>query len=86
MGPYYITALVNLLGPVKKVQSLSTKVFETRTIGIGPKIGKEFKVNCPTTYLFNLEFHSEAIIQVTLSLTYKTIKETTLNFMVIKDP
>ena len=67
MGPYYITALVNLLGPVKKVQSLSTKVFETRTIGIGPKIGKEFKVNCPTTYLFNLEFHSEAIIQVTLS-------------------
>ena len=67
MGPYYLTALVNLLGPAKKVNSISMDIFKTRTIGIGPKKGKEFKVNCPTTYLFNLEFHNGTIIQMTLS-------------------
>jgi predicted dehydrogenase len=28
MGPYYLTALVNLLGPAKKVHGISTKVLE----------------------------------------------------------
>lgn len=67
MGPYYLTALVNLLGPAKKVHGVSTKVFNTRTIGIGPKIDTDFKVECPTTYLINLEFESGALIQITLS-------------------
>ena len=67
MGPYYLTALVNLLGPAKLVHGVSTKVFDTRTIGIGPKKDSEFKVECPTTYLVNLEFESGALIQITLS-------------------
>ena len=67
MGPYYLTALVNLLGPAKKVHGISTKVFNTRTIGIGPKKDSNFKVECPTTYLVNLEFENGALIQLTLS-------------------
>jgi predicted dehydrogenase len=67
MGPYYLTALVNLLGPAKKVHSISTKVFNTRTIGIGPKKDTKFEVQCPTTYLVNLEFENSALIQLTLS-------------------
>ncbi len=67
MGPYYFTALVNLLGPAKSVHGISTKVFNKRVIGIGPKEGQSFEVECPTSYLINLEFHSGAIIQVTLS-------------------
>ncbi len=67
MGPYYLTALVNLLGPVKSVHGISSKVFEKRTIGIGPKKNEEFNVECPTSYMVNLEFHSNAIIQLTLS-------------------
>lgn len=67
MGPYYFTALVNLLGPAKSVHGISTKVFKERVIGIGPKKGQSFQVECPTSYLVNLEFHSGAIIQVTLS-------------------
>ena len=67
MGPYYLTALVNLLGSAKKVHGISTKVFNTRTIGIGPKKDTNFEVQCPTTYLVNLEFENSALIQLTLS-------------------
>ena len=67
MGPYYFTALVNLLGPAKSVHGISTKVFEKRVIGIGPKKDQEFNVQCPTSYLVNLEFHNQALIQITLS-------------------
>jgi len=67
MGPYYLTALVNLLGPAKKVHGVSTKVSNTRTIGIGPKKDTDFEVECPTTYLVNLEFENSALIQLTLS-------------------
>ena len=67
MGPYYLTALVNLLGPAKSVHGISTKVFEKRVIGIGPKKDQEFNVECPTSYLVNLEFHNKALIQITLS-------------------
>ena len=67
MGPYYLTALVNLLGPAKRVHGISTKVLEKRIIGIGPKKDQEFTVECPTSYLVNLEFHNQALIQITLS-------------------
>ena len=51
MGPYYITALVNLLGPAKKVSGSVLRGVNRRTIGIGPRKNKTFKVECPTTYL-----------------------------------
>ena len=67
MGPYYFTALVNLLGPAKNVQGRSLKMFNEREIGIGSKKGKKFKVNCPTSYLATIEFDNNSIIQLTLS-------------------
>ena len=67
MGPYYLTALVNLLGPAKQVQGRCTKVFKEREIGIGPKKGKKFKVETPTTYLATIQFENDSIIQITLS-------------------
>ena len=67
MGPYYFTALVNLLGPAKQVQGRCLKVFKEREIGIGPNKGKTFKVETPTTYLAIIQFENNCIIQVTLS-------------------
>ena len=67
MGPYYLTALVNLLGPAKEVTSISSKGVDKRTIGIGPKKGKRFKVKCPTTYFSTIKFHNGTIIRLTLS-------------------
>ena len=67
MGPYYITALVNLLGPAKKVTGTIIQGQKYRTIGIGPKKGKKFKVECPTTYLSTITFKNDSIIRLTLS-------------------
>jgi len=67
MGPYYITALVNLLGPAKKVTGTIIQGQKYRTIGIGPKKGKKFKVECPTTYLSTITFKNNSVIRLTLS-------------------
>ncbi len=67
MGPYYLTALVNLLGPAKEVRASFMDGVSHRTIGIGPKKGKKIKVNCPTTYLSTLIFENGTIIRFTLS-------------------
>jgi len=67
MGPYYLTALVNLLGPAKEVFSQSEKGISKRVIGIGPKKGKKFKVECPTTYFSTIKFLNGTIIRLTLS-------------------
>jgi predicted dehydrogenase len=67
MGPYYLTALVNLLGPAKKVTGSIMEGVKRRTIGIGPKKNKTFKVQCPTTYLSTIQFENGTIIRLTLS-------------------
>ena len=67
MGPYFFTTLVNLLGPAKQVQGRTLTAFKKRIYGVGPKKNKSFKVETPTTYLATIQFHSGAIIQVTLS-------------------
>ncbi len=67
MGPYYLTALVNLLGPAKKISGTIMKGVKRRTIGIGPKKNKTFKVKCPTTYLSTIQFKNGTIIRLTLS-------------------
>ncbi|MFI5357844.1 MAG: Gfo/Idh/MocA family protein [Opitutales bacterium] len=50
MGPYYITALVNLLGPVKRVSGSTRASFSHRTITSHPLAGKRIKVEVPTHY------------------------------------
>ena len=67
MGPYYLTALVNLLGPAKQVWGSFMWNKKKRIIGIGPRKGKSIKVLCPTTYLGTIFFNSGAIIRFTLS-------------------
>jgi predicted dehydrogenase len=92
MGPYYLTALVNLLGPAKSVHGISTKVFEKRVIGIGPKKDQEFSVECPTSYLVNLEFYNQALIQITLSFDVVTHQRNHIELygdrgsMIVPDP
>ena len=67
MGPYYLTALVNLLGPAKEVSGRIIRGVNYRKIGIGPKKGKNFKVKCPTTYLSTIIFKNNTVIRLTLS-------------------
>ena len=74
MGPYYITALVNLLGPALNVTSRSKKVFKEREIGIGEREGTSFPVECETTYVSTIEFENKSLIQMTLSFDVKDHK------------
>ena len=74
MGPYYITTLVNLLGPAKNVTSRSKKVFDKREIGIGKRKGTKFLVECDTTYVSTIEFENKTLIQMTLSFDVKDHK------------
>ncbi len=59
MGPYYLTMMVNLLGPVVRVMAMATKGQEERLITAdGPFKNTRFKVGTPTNILSLLEFQS----------------------------
>ncbi len=74
LGPYYITNLIQLLGPVKAVCAMTAASFATRTISNGPRDGEEIPVDTPTNIHANLEFESGAI--VTLSASWDIWKHT----------
>ncbi|SEE40338.1 Predicted dehydrogenase [Arthrobacter alpinus] len=48
MGPYYVSALVTLLGPVKSVIGAASHTRDSRTIGSGPRAGEEIPVSTDT--------------------------------------
>jgi predicted dehydrogenase len=48
MGPYYLTALVALLGPVTQVAGTARTGRAERVIGSGPRAGTRFAVEVPT--------------------------------------
>lgn len=56
MGPYYLTALVSLLGPVAAVAATARKARARRVVGSGPLAGTEFPVEVPTHVTALLEF------------------------------
>ncbi len=67
MGPYYLTALAKLVGPVKTVAGMTTKGFETRTITSEKKNGKVFDVEIPTHITSLLNFENGANGYITMS-------------------
>ncbi|TAG27208.1 MAG: gfo/Idh/MocA family oxidoreductase [Verrucomicrobia bacterium] len=67
MGPYYVTALVHLLGPVKRVSAITSRAFEQRIATCKEQFGKVLPVQIPTHYSGAMEFHSGAVITVTIS-------------------
>jgi predicted dehydrogenase len=67
MGPYYITALVTLLGPVARVSGMAKKTFAERTITSQPKYGKRVPVEINTHASANLQFASGAIATILMS-------------------
>jgi len=67
MGPYYITALVELCGQVDYVAGMTGKGFDKRTISSQPLKGREILVDVPTHLVSILRFKSGAIGQLTTS-------------------
>ena len=48
LGPYYLTALVALLGPAARVAATARQARARRVVGSGPKAGTVFDVDVPT--------------------------------------
>jgi predicted dehydrogenase len=61
MGPYYLTALVNLMGPVESVAGSTRITFPTRTITSEKKYGSIVDVEVPTHVAGLMNFKSGAI-------------------------
>jgi predicted dehydrogenase len=67
MGPYYLSALITLLGPVRRVTGLSSTPQSSRTIGRGPRAGESFPVTIPTHVAGTLEHTSGALTTLLMS-------------------
>ncbi len=61
MGPYYVTTLVHLLGPIATVAAIARGAGGERRIGSGPRAGETVPVAVPTTVIASLTFASGAI-------------------------
>lgn len=61
MGPYYLTALVNLIGPIARVSGSTRVTFPERTITSQPKFGTKITVTTPTHVAGLLEFATGAV-------------------------
>lgn len=61
MGPYYLTALVNMMGPVRRVSGEARITFPQRTITSKPLYGTVVDVETPTHIASTLQFESGAI-------------------------
>jgi len=67
MGPYYLTALVSLLGPIRRVTGSARITFAERTITSQPKQGTKIPVEVPTHLAGVLDFAQGAIGTVVTS-------------------
>jgi predicted dehydrogenase len=65
MGPYYLTAIVALLGPIQRVAGFASQRPLERTIEIGPRRGESFTATTPT--------HTSATMQLADGMTANLI-------------
>jgi predicted dehydrogenase len=67
MGPYYITDLVNLLGPVASVSGVATRTRDERVVTSEPLQGTRVPVEVATHVTGSLLFESGAAVSMTMS-------------------
>jgi predicted dehydrogenase len=92
IGPYYVTQLVNLLGPITRVAAQASTASPTRTVTSEPRRGQVIEVEVPTTVNGVLSFASGA--NVSLSTSWDVWKHRRLPFeiygtegsMLVPDP
>lgn len=67
MGPYYLTALVNLMGPMRRVCGATRITFPERTVTSQPLHGTRIPVNTATHLTGSVDFQNDAIATVIMS-------------------
>ncbi|PQP87952.1 Gfo/Idh/MocA family protein [Paenibacillus sp. AR247] len=71
MGPYYLTALVELLGSIRRISASVGAQIPMRTIGSGPKSGQQIQVQTPTHLAGTIDFKQGAIATMITSFDIK---------------
>jgi len=67
MGPYYLTALTTLLGPVRRVSGAARISFPEREITSQPLAGRRIQVETPTHVASLLDFESGPVVTLVTS-------------------
>lgn len=67
MGPYYLTALVALLGPIRSVFGSTRRPFPQRVVTSTPKHGELIDVEVETHVVAVLEFAAGPVVELTTS-------------------
>ena len=92
MGPYYITDLVNLLGPVARVSAMSSRLRNQRLVLSEPKQGQIMDVKVDTHVTGSLGFANGSVVQVGLSFDVPAHKHVPLELygtdasLIVPDP
>ncbi|MET4061872.1 putative dehydrogenase [Arthrobacter sp. UYP6] len=92
MGPYYVSALVTLLGPVTAVIGASSSTRSTRVIGSGLRTGEEIPVSTPT-HVTGVLIHASGVLS-TLVMSFDAVATRSANIeihgetgsLVVPDP
>jgi predicted dehydrogenase len=71
MGPYYITALVAMLGPVASVVGAASRARTARTIGSGPRQGQTIPVLIDT-HVSGVLVHTSGVLS-TIVMSFDTV-------------
>lgn len=71
MGPYYLTALLNLLGPVRRLTGAASIAIAERTITSEPKAGTRIRVETPDHVCGTMEFENGAIGTLIMSFAVR---------------
>jgi hypothetical protein len=92
MGPYYITNLINLLGPIASVMGSTSRLRLERTITSAPLNGTVMPVEVMTHVAGTLEFVSGAIVSIAMSFDVPAHRHTPIEIygtkasMLVPDP
>jgi len=92
MGPYYLTDLVQLLGPIASVVGSSSRIRSERVVTSEPMRGTRIPVEVPTHVTGTLEFASGALVTVAMSFDVPRHRHTPIEIygtqgsIVVPDP
>lgn len=71
MGPYYLHALVTLLGPITSVIGAASRIRDERTIGSGPRAGETIPVSTDT-HVTGVLVHASGVLS-TLVMSFDAV-------------
>lgn len=67
MGPYYLSAIVSLLGPIESIAAFDAKGSNTRHVYVGRDAGNDIEVEFPTHYSSILKLKNGVVVNLNVS-------------------